>query len=254
MLDVFLSWPLVGRSAATVAELALVVQLARTLQRISGDLQALGGGRVAASGWGFRAVSLCCGAAVPLIIAAEALSWVGVLTTRNVMHGFEESLWAAVVASFVPCAAFLLREMGVRVPDTPAARSATRDARRFLLVLTVAGAAFVAFMVLVDVPMYFTRWAAAEARGDAQYLGLWAGLFDAAQCKVVSRSLAEWREEMPWMSGYFVGAVSASLWLARAPRALLPSSKAEPARESERSTSAPVAPTGAARRRRASRG
>ena len=71
---------------------------------------------------------------------------------------------------------------------------------------------YVAFMVMVDVPMYFERWQADAASGK-EPLGLIAGLQDAGARWIVARNLARWEGEITWMTLYFSLAVWASLGL-----------------------------------------
>jgi hypothetical protein len=71
---------------------------------------------------------------------------------------------------------------------------------------------YVVFMATVDVPMYFNRWQADLASGK-EFLGLLAGLHDVATRWVVTHDIAEWRDEIAWMSLYFSTAVWASLAL-----------------------------------------
>jgi hypothetical protein len=67
-------------------------------------------------------------------------------------------------------------------------------------------------MAGVDVPMYFARWQGELGDGQ-QSLGLFAGLHDVATRWVVTRNIAQWRDEIPWMSLYFSVAVWTSLLL-----------------------------------------
>jgi hypothetical protein len=68
------------------------------------------------------------------------------------------------------------------------------------------------FMSTVDVPMYVERWHAELANGR-QILGLFAGMHDLASRWVVTHSVAQWKDEIPWMSLYFSVAVWTSLLL-----------------------------------------
>ena len=116
----------------------------------------------------------------------------------------EESLWAL--------AASLLVAGGLIVW---ARRRAARGP--FLAAALLLGTLYVAFMCLVDIPMYVSRWQADEASGRA-YLALSQGLDDAWSRRVVTFSLAEWRTEIPWMTLYFSVCVWWSLALVHAPR------------------------------------
>jgi hypothetical protein len=64
----------------------------------------------------------------------------------------------------------------------------------------------------VDVPMYVNRWRTGSADG-AERLTPLQGLRDVSTRWVVTHDLAEWKDEIPWMSLYFSGAVWSSLAL-----------------------------------------
>jgi hypothetical protein len=84
---------------------------------------------------------------------------------------------------------------------------------RWIVVVTAAGAAaYVLFMMTIDVPMYLQRWQLATAHGKP-LLGLVAGLHDLASRWTVTHDIVRWRDEIPWMSLYFSVAVWASLLL-----------------------------------------
>ncbi len=191
MVDSFWSSVLVGRSVATVAEMCFAAQWALLLREAARDAGSPTGAAVS------RAV-------LPLIAIAEVFSWYSVLTTSNLGHVVEESLWGLCAAAVV----FSLLQMWSRV----------HAARRPLLLLwCAAGSAYVAYMGLVDVPMYWARWVSDEALGR-HYLPLAQGLADVAQRWVVSHEWIHWRTEVVWMSAYFSVAVWFSVSLVLAPR------------------------------------
>jgi hypothetical protein len=142
-------------------------------------------------------------AVVPLIAVAETCSWYSVLTTSNLGHVAEESIWGL-------CAALLVAGILAASPRCAAHR------RPMLLAWSVAGLAYVGFMYSVDVPMYWTRWLADEAAGR-HYLGVVQGVFDVATRRVVSHRWADWRHEVAWMTLYFSVAVWLSISLIHAP-------------------------------------
>lgn len=191
LVDSWASSVLVGRSVATLAELAFAAQWAVFL-------------RASASGSEFvRKVSL---SIVPLIVIAEICSWYAVLTTANLGHVIENSLWGF-------CAALIVASIAAMAVRSPASR------RPLLAVWFAAGTAYVAYMFIVDVPMYWSRWIADEAQGR-EYLSLAQGFIDASRCKLVSFRWEDWRSEVTWMTVYFsVGVwVSISLIFAAVPR------------------------------------
>src|SRR5258705_6634476 len=91
---------------------------------------------------------------VPLIAIAEACSWYSVLTTSNLGHVLEESIWGLSAALLVVSLAAIWPRCG-------------RARRPLLAAWCATGIAYVAFMFLVDVPMYWSRWLADEASGRA---------------------------------------------------------------------------------------
>jgi len=190
LVNSWLSSVIVGRSVATCAELCFVAQwavLLREAARATGSVV----GRIAS-----RTV-------LPLIIIAEACSWYSVLTTANIGHIAEESLWGVSAALLVAGVAV----MGPRC---------ARDRRPLLLLWCAAGAAYVAFMFLVDVPMYWSRWIADQAIGR-HYLSIAQGIHDVAVHRLVSYSWSDWKSEVAWMSLYFSAAVWFSIALIHAP-------------------------------------
>ena len=191
LVDSWLSSVLVGRSVATCAELCFVAQWSVMLHETS-----------RATGSGFaRLVSLIL---VPLIAVAELCSWYSVLTTANIGHVAEESLWGVSVALMVASVV----AMGAR---------STAARRPMLFLWCVAGAAYVTYIFRIDVPMYWSRWIADQAIGR-HYLTIAQGIHDVATRRAVSYQWSDWKSEIVWMSLYFSVAVWLSIALIHAPR------------------------------------
>jgi hypothetical protein len=190
LVDSPLSSIFVGRSVATVAELAFVAQWALLL----GSIARAGGSEFA---------RLVARTMVPLIVVAEVFSWSAVLTTNNIGHVIEESLWATCAVLFV-FAALLV-----------AGRTPQRQ-RPLLLALCVGAIVYALYMIMVDVPMYASRWLASEAAGHA-YLGWRDGLADALYHRAPSWAWADWQSEIGWMTAYFSVGVWCSIALTRMP-------------------------------------
>jgi hypothetical protein len=176
LVDSWASSVLVGRSVATLAELAFAAQWAVYLHANA---------RVCGSEI-LRKVSL---AIVPLILIAEICSWSAVLTRVNLGHVFENSLWGIT-------AALIVASLLTIVPRCPANR------RPVLAVWCAGGALYVAYMFLVDVPMYWSRWITDQANAR-EYLSIAQGFIDASACKRVSFLWEDWRNEVTWMTLYF---------------------------------------------------
>jgi hypothetical protein len=196
---------IVGRAVATIAELCFAAQWALLLRRVS---------RTAGSATGLAVSRLV----LPLICTAEAFSWYSVLTTSNVGHVVEESLWGL-------CAVLLVVSAAVAWPRVE------RAWRALLALWCLAGLAYAAYMFGVDVPMYWQRWLADGVSGRGT-LGLGEGALDAATRWAVSHRWEDWRSEMVWMTAYF----SVAVWLSIA-IVLVPA----PGRARQATSEAPIA-------------
>jgi hypothetical protein len=183
LFDTWLSSVMVGRSVATVAELCFAAQWALVLHRSAW----LGGSPFV------MAASL---AVVPLIALAEGCSWYAVLTTEQRAHAAENSLWGLA-------AALIVAGMLVIGPHGPAA---------LYRPMIAGGSAYVAFIFVYDVPMYWSRWRADQANGR-RYLSVAEGLVDVGRRWMVSCRWEDWRSEVAWMSLYFTFGVWSSIWL-----------------------------------------
>jgi hypothetical protein len=186
LFDTWLSSVFVGRSVATIAEICFVVQWAIVLCQLASAAQSKTARRISAL-------------IVPLILLAECCSWYSVITTSYLGNTFENSLWAL---TFLIIAAALLQML-----------HKFQGIIRIAVGATVAGiAGYLAFLTIIDVPMYFTRWQADVTSGK-HLLGIIAGLHDVSVRWVVTRDFAVWKEEIAWMSLYFSVAVWSSLAL-----------------------------------------
>lgn len=190
LVDSPLSAVVFGRSVATVAELCFAAQWALLLREVSlvvGDRRGL----------------LVSRAVLPLIGVAELCSWYSVLTTSNLGHVIEESLWGG-------CAALLVASLVILWPHVAG------PARGWLAACCAAGCVYVLYMFGVDVPMYGARWLDDEAQGRGS-LGLLQGLVDASTRWVVRHDWEAWRAEVTWMTLYFSVAVWLSIALVHTP-------------------------------------
>ncbi len=186
LVDSRLSNVIVGRSVATVAELCFAAQWALMLHRMAFLSHSLPG----------QTLSL---AIMPLIVIAEGCSWYAVLTTAQRPHAFENSFWGLSAALLV--ASLLLID-----PHRVAGLYPT------MIVWCVGGAAYVAYIFLIDVPAYWSRWRADEINGR-RYLSMAQGVKDACRRRIVSHSWEVWKSEIVWMSLYFTFGVWTSISL-----------------------------------------
>ena len=172
----------VGRSVATIAELAFAGQCALLIAKLSA---LTGNASLQVVGWSI----------VPLILVAQLCCWHAVISLNHLGHAIEEILWSVL--------AFLMAlSLGLTLGQMPAAS-------RILSVLGMVACAGAAFLMLaVDVPMYLARWRHARSNG-VRYFSPMEGLRDALQRRRIAHRWSEWRPEVPWMSLYF----SVGVWL-----------------------------------------
>ncbi|WP_163159790.1 hypothetical protein [Bradyrhizobium uaiense] len=186
LFDTWLSSVVVGRTVATVAEVCFAAQWAIILHQLG---TMTGAETTVNIAW----------IIVPLIVIAECFSWYAVLTTHYLCNAIENSIWAVVFFLVGIALCRLLPEFHGPV--------------RWAFIVAIVGiAAFLAFLMTVDVPMYLNRWRANLAAGGTLLHPL-EGLRDVSRRWIVTHDIAEWREEIAWMSLYFSMAVWSSLAL-----------------------------------------
>ena len=180
--DTWLSAILLGRTAATVAELCFAMQCALFVERLSsivGMPQLTGGAHVF----------------VPVVIVAEVVCWYAVLSLNHIGHAIEETLWALlmlILAAVLGAAAF-----------------ATHGLLRSILIAGFVIYGIGAALTLAfDVRMYVKRW---RLKTVGVYLPLTTGLRDSTRRRHPTVAWEVWREEAPWMTLYFSIGVWTSL-------------------------------------------
>src|ERR1700686_2165585 len=128
LFDTWLSSVVVGRSVATVAEICFAAQWAIILHQL---------GTMTAADTTLSAAWVI----VPLVLIAECFSWYAVLTTNYLGNAVENSIWAV---------AFLVVGIGLcrLLPEY-------NGPVRVALAIAITGIlGYLAFLVMVDVPMY----------------------------------------------------------------------------------------------------
>jgi len=184
LFNTWLSSVVVGRTVATIAEVCFAAQWVI----IMGQLGTMTGADTTVN----AALTI-----LPLIVIAECFSWYAVLTRNFLFNAIENSLWAV---AFFAIGVALCR----LVPEF-------HGVARLVLATSIAGiAAYLAFLMTIDVPMYLKRWRTGDADGHKR-LTPREGLRDVRTRWVVTHDIAEWKEEMAWMALYFSLAVWSSL-------------------------------------------
>ena len=186
LFDTWLSSVTVGRSVATVAEICFAAQWAIILHQLG---TMTGADTTLIAAW----------VLVPLILIAECFSWHAVLTKNYLGNAIENSIWA--ISFFI---------VGIGLCRLLPEFEGPVGVDLVIAIIGIAG--YLVYLSTVDVPMYMRRWRAGSADSVGPLSPL-EGLRDASVRWVVTHDIAEWKDEILWMSLYFSAAVWASLAL-----------------------------------------
>lgn len=204
LFDTWWSSVFVGRTVATIAELAFVAQWAIVLKVVASSLADFETQHSKVS-WNTKWVLNVAALIVPMIVFAEVCSWYAVITTNYIGNSIEESTWAFTYALIGVSLALLYPKL--------------TGPMKYVAGLSVLGCIlYVTFMVTVDVPMYVQRMMQDIEIGKP-YLGFVDGFRDLNTRWHVTHDIQEWRSEIPWKSLYFSVAVWVSLALCYVPLA-----------------------------------
>lgn len=190
LVDHWISAIAIGRSVATIAELAFVAQWAFLLHEIG-------------KGTKDNSVLSISKMIVPMIFIVECFSWYACTTGNFFGTTIEESLWA--VAASLTMIGFIRGRKHYRGTQ-----------KNFLTAGIVAAFGYVVYMVTVDVPTYFRNWIANEAEGKV-YSALKDGFVEVATVWRQTYAEADWQYEFVWMSLYFSVAVWMSIYITNGP-------------------------------------
>lgn len=190
VLDTWFSSVFLGRTIATIAELAFVIQWAVVLKALAQSVDD-------------KVVLKISRAIIVLILIAECFSWFAVISTNYLGNSIEESLWA-ITSSLIFIALFRLKKYF---------KAAFNYAIRLALIFDIV---YILFMIFVDIRMYITRYLEA-LQNNQKYFGLMEGLFDLNHRWVVTHDIEVWKTEIPWITLYFSFAVMISIGLCLIP-------------------------------------
>ena len=180
--DTWLSAILLGRTAATIAELCFALQCALFVHRLSDII-------------GMPLLALEARLFLPLAILAELLCWHAVLSLNHFGHAMEESLWALLM-------------LLLSATFATAALAVTSPLRVMLIVGFMVYALGAGLTMAYDVTMYIRRW---QLHAGGSRLTLATGLRDSRHRRHPIFAWEIWREEAPWMTLYFSIGVWTSL-------------------------------------------
>lgn len=190
LFDTWFSSVFLGRSLATVAELAFVAQWSIVLG-------------LASKVRDVKIAQIISKFIVPIIFVAEICSWYAVITTNYIGNTIEESLWGVTYVLIGVSLISLLKHFKGQM-------------KNFCLLAILGCALYVTFMFTVDVPMYYERMQFDIAQSKP-YLSFGEGIIDLNTRWNLTHDIEEWRTEIPWMTLYFTLATLSSLLLCLLP-------------------------------------
>ncbi len=179
-----LSSVIVGRTVATIVELCFAWQCALLLFKLAAQT-------------GSSVIGTIGLAILPIIVVAELACWFAVATLNNIAHAVEELLWSIMVGLVAVALVLYWRHTAEALP-------------MWVPIGLIACAGTAALILMVDIPLYITRWRIGK-RAGLRYLRVVEGLKDAVVRRRVTRTRDAWREEVLWMSLYFSVGVWVSL-------------------------------------------
>lgn len=188
--DTWFSSVFVGRTVATIAETAFILQWSIVLRKIGESL----------NNQLIKRISLII---VFLIAIAEIFSWFAVITTNYLGNVVEESLWG------ISYTIILLSLIIMNKKLTGSLKLANFFAQLGCLL-------YITFMFTVDVPMYFNRLMNDISTGKT-YLSFVDGIIDLNTRWILTHQISDWKTEIPWQTLYFTLAVLVSISLCYLP-------------------------------------
>ena len=191
-----ISSPLLGRGLATIAEISfstLLVLITSIIIKDVGNSSRLNLNWLNMYNW----------LLVPLIIIAQVCSWSGIITTDSLWNALEESIWAFFGISKAIIYSIIYFTILFRTIKS----SKILHLQSIIPFIIAISLMYFYFMVTVDIPMYISR----SKFHNGKYLNLKDGISDLSVCRKVSKSMKDWKEDIPWLSLYFSIAVWISL-------------------------------------------
>lgn len=186
MFNSWISYPLVGRILATFGELAFVYQLTLVTKIFARKFNCY---KI------YNTMNIVMG----LIFIAQIFCWYGVLFQRNMMHVIEESIWMITMLSIGYSYFYFY--------------SLTR-CKLFVYAFLIS-IGYTLFMIFIDIPMYYNRYLISNDRylisNHPEYKSIYNTINDISCCKTISSSYLIWKDAIPWMTGYFIGATFLSI-------------------------------------------
>lgn len=182
LFDTPLSSVVLGRSAATIAEISFSMQCALLIFDLGLLLDS-------------ALIIYVAYAIVPLIVIAQAFCWYATLSQNHFWHAMEEATWVIMIALATACFTYGFIEL-----------TGFYQVLMAIGILSCVGSAYI--MLFIDIPMYLSRQKEGSNMGQ-QYFTFTQGMSDALRRRVQTSDWSVWKKEALWITPYF----TVGVWL-----------------------------------------
>ena len=173
LFDSWLSYPLIGIFCSSLGEMAFVYQITLITKMIARKFNC------------FKIYTIM-DIVMGLIFIAQIFCWYGVLYKKHLMHIIEESIWMIAIPSIGLSYLYFCKLVNNNLIK-----------HKFIIAFLIS-ISYTLFMMFIYLPMNYNKYNL---------------LFKDTHCKTVTSSYLIWETEIPWITGYFIGATFLSIRL-----------------------------------------
>ena len=210
--------PFIIRTLATIAELAYIILCVYVFIHIIKLIQQYSNKKLGH-------IKPYVYAVIPIIVLAEIFSWSGSITEYQPWNISEEVMWLVATLIFIGLSLYILSIIkNIKSPKI-------KSVYNFFTITIPIATVFAGFLAIVDIPMYVNRWKEDKKLDvkpikietikdfvldfkEKHRLDYDKKFNDLQQCRKVDQSFDEWKQEIPWLTGYFTIGVWSSFALA----------------------------------------
>jgi len=195
-----------------------VSQLSCTVRRISNDIETL----ASQTNDGKTTQTFCLKikriAFLPIIVnfVAQGFCWMGIITTKQIWHVYEESIWTISIFVLSLCCILMIESLNGLVEKQDNERrnlnGEIQSLVSFMKRFVFCGIAYCSYMILVDIVLYYNRFLEDEKKGT-KYFTFSEGILDSMKCRKFSQSYDDWKGDLSWITLYFSVCVWLSIYL-----------------------------------------
>ena len=182
LFDTYLSSIFIGRSLATIAEIAFIKQLYNFSNSVLNLKLSYN--------------------IVYAIYLAEVFSWLGTLTENQIFNTSEEITWTITIS-------YTLYKNLLTAMFSSKDYMSHRVLRLYYISI-IFQMFYIAGMLTYDIPNYITNW----ENSNTTYT-IKEGFYRSLECQSISRDYQDWKIHIGWMTPYFTIAVWYSILMAR---------------------------------------